>query len=249
MIINFKKWLNTFSEWNPPKQKFSFMPAKSQLSTEIKLYHATPYMEEIENFGMKAKSETGISTFGSAGASDEKTISVTPLYENAYKYAKALKLLASAAQGKIKIENFATIIKLYKPRFDYYEPKNQYLDQIFSDHGRSWYESVEMTNKVLNYLKNNKEEPPKLTSQEELEVVTVMMHSLGLYTENRFPWIIMQKGYKNQIKMYQNYKLENIGVVELHLKEPIELDYLHGEQEFRIPPDKLIVYSFRDVQI
>lgn len=248
--MNFKQWLENDESTKIFSKLEYFSPKKAQPSTEMKLYHATPYMEEIENFGLKTKSETGISTFGSAGAADEKTISVTPSYENAYKYAKALKLLASAAQGKIKLESFATMIKSYKPHIAYYELENQHLGQIFYDHGRSWYESQQTSDKVLNYLKNNKEELPKLTSQEELEVVTVMMHSLGNYTANNlFPWIIMQKGYKNQIKLYQNYKLDNIGVVELYLKEPIELDYLHGEQEFRIPPDKLIVYGFRDVQI
>lgn len=244
MNLFFKNW---FCEWTPPVQEFLFKPTKTQLSNEIKLYHATPYMEEIENFGLKTKAETGISTFGSAGAKDENTISVTPFYENAYGYAKALKLLALASQGKITIEKLPSIIRMYKPNIYYYELKNTSVDDIFVDHGHQRYEAYEMSNKLLNYLKNSTEELPSLTYDEEIEIVTIMIHSLGSYTANRFPWIIMQKGYKNQINLYKSFKLDSIGVVELRLKEPIKLDYLHGEKEFRIPPDKLQVYGFRNI--
>lgn len=267
--MNFQKWFQMQEVRNPPhlparyyaevleklkplEKQFDSLcnfNESTQITTGQDLFHATPFLKEIKNQGFKPKPQTGISTFGSAGARDENTISVTPFYENALKYAKALKLLAKAAQGMVHIDDLPEIFRIYRPYDFYFEPKGDALDYtqfVLRQHGRSFYESLEIANQIVHFLKTGRATLPQMTPEEESEIATVLIKGLGTVTDGRFPWIITQ-GLKDTMEKFKNLDLNNIGIVTVQVKADQPAEYIKGEQEFRISPENLIIKSVENI--
>jgi hypothetical protein len=235
--MKFKKWLN------------ESLNNKISLTKNTKLYHATPYLKEIENSGFKTKRITGISTFGSAGAIDEDTISLTPDYQNALKYAKAIKLVVEIAHGSKDLTDLPEIIKEYKPfnLDDYYKDNFNEVWTIFHDNGRK--NSKNLTEILFNWLKgNNWESDEQLTQKENQEITMMMTLGLGSATQGRFPWMIIPGGRLNAINLFKKTDPSNVGIVVAFIKDQeLETQYIHGEKEVRIPPENLQIYGFENV--
>lgn len=232
--MNFKEWLENSDI--------------SQVGINEKLYHATPYMNEIKNNGLKAKAETGISTFGSAGTIDQHTISVTHSYNQAIQYAHALKLLAEAAHGEMSLSELKRILKQYGAPEWYFNRDNHFTLRKIAEKklAKLSFDTEEINdfaNEVLDYLKGIGDAPPYVDEKEKIDITTSMLEELGVYTKGFFPVI-----FGGNLEKYKSWNENNIGVVELRLKEPTDLKIFKSENEYRIPPEKLIIYDFKKVR-
>ncbi|MEI7486468.1 MAG: hypothetical protein WCJ72_03500 [Chryseobacterium sp.] len=236
--MNFKEWL---------RQTIN-------LSKTTKLYHATPYMMEIENSGFKTKRITNISTFGSAGANDEDTISLTPNFENARNYAEAIKLVVEIAHNIKNLHDLPEIIKKYKP-FNikyYYEQLFHEVRDILSSNGKEYKISVELTEMFLDSLQKgnwqsylNTLKDVQFTQKESQEILMSMTLALGTTTQGRFPWFLIKEGRLNAINIFKKTSPSNVGIIQTFIKDQdFETEYLVGEQEVRIPPENLEIYGF-----
>lgn len=233
-MLNFKIWIENLV----------------QLDVDQKLYHATPFLNQIRSSGFKSKIQTGISTFGSGGAQDDETVSVTPSYDNAKKYAQAIKLISQAAQGLISIKDLTKIFDYYKPIQSFLELTIQgeaanIISSILKNNGRQFSETWETTFEIIKFLKNDAD-LPDITKEEERQITTILIKALGTQTQGRFPWIISD-GYQDALDKFSKIQINNIGIVSAMLKSPQTTEFFRGEQEYRIDPNLLKIIDFEQI--
>ena len=229
------------------------------------LYHVTPFIEEIKKEGLRTKRITGNSIFGNVGALDEDTISVTYDYGLAKNYQKGLSYFIQACKDELDIMDLYRIIKEYNPHYSYQEKLGQEVDICLIDYDINFYNreaiiflidnGLDLTDRLIkdsrdsfiDKLDNTKKENLKdmdiegiLSTEMINKIIVIGLQLLGHY--GKFPWIVMDKGLNEMKDKFS--KLEEVGIIRMHVRERIQVEDLIGEKEVRIKPELLVIDEY-----
>jgi len=218
-----------------------------------KLYHATLAASKIVKEGFKLGVGVG---FG--GSSEGKYISFTTK-ENVKNYLEGMRDKIRAARGEYSVEDVRGLFKKWgmNSTGEYQEYCRAYhrggkgdLDRVISkfrkvdedrDFGEDYWQQFMsymfhgrpiQPKEKIKLGEDSEEIPvPKLTKDEEIDLLVSVVHSISVSSMNNFPWILTQG---NDRVRWGKFQPSDVGVVEVTLKPGVKVDYHSGEEEWRI---------------